>query len=216
MNELQNKVKERPILMNTNMVRAILIGQKMQTRRPMKRNDSGGVRLAGRNWHLDDPNCVKACPFGQIGDRLWVRERWGVAQSRFEPRSCTIKYFADGDTATIQGQTGIKYTNADLSFAWRPSIHMPRWASRITLEITAVRVEGIADISEEDAVNEGIQKGMCSEWWCGAPHKAHGFPRSHNTAKEAFLDIWDFTYPDSRSDWDPNPSVWVIESRRVE
>lgn len=200
-------VKERPILMNTDMVRAILSGRKIQTRRPIKRNDSGGVRLAGRNWHLDDPNCVKACPFGQIGYRLWVRERWATDANvdalppRMIPQKVPVYYYA---TAQCK------------NYRWRPSIHMPRWASRITLEIVDVRVERIGEISEEDAVNDGVQKSRSGELWCGAPHKVHGFPRQHNTAKEAFLDIWNFIYSKRGLGLDTNPWVWVIEFRRVE
>jgi len=130
-------VTERPILFSAPMVRAILAGQKTQTRRVAKFTDAGHLKEPGgrRRWHHDDPNATLACPYGQPGDRLWVREAHWFFQDEHDPvigytppmmTTEDVEYRADGES-TRHG--------------WRPSIHMLRWASRITLEITSVRVE---------------------------------------------------------------------------
>lgn len=153
--------KDKPILMSGPMVRAILEGRKTQTRRLCKLNAAGRVSLGGRNWHTDDPEAVHACPFGQPGDRLWVRETWGV--------DCCVG-LKDRDCIDLAHAACVVYRATDetpdngQSWArrWRPSIHMPRWASRITLEVVSVRVERVQDISEEDAIAEGLDQETCA------------------------------------------------------
>jgi len=133
---------ERPILFSGPMIRAILAGRKTQTRRVAKLTGAGRVKEAGshRNWHLADPDAVKACPYGTPGDRLWVRET-------FCDTGCQRAVYR-ADTAVENWKYRI----------WRPSIYMPRWASRITLEITDVRLERLQDISEADAAAEGVEQ----------------------------------------------------------
>lgn len=184
-------------------VLAILAGTKTQHRVLVKVDSNGRLKLAGstKNWHLNDPECIKACPYGQPGDQLWVREAWSTHE-RFDyvpPAQLTtisINYLADGKIETGKG---------------RPSIHMPRWASRITLEITGVLLEHLKDISEEDAKAEGAiyhdGHGIGSNGW------RHAYERVHSEAKISFAELWDSTR-DSEC-WDENPLVWVIEFKRV-
>lgn len=221
-------MKERPAIFNGEMVRAILDGRKTQTRRVMavqpesnqfgllritdstKRSDIGKYHWAESNaTGTHQRSALFSCPFGQVGDRLWVREAYQGPlfnfdqmetyledTSKFErPEFC--EYRADG------GKTP-EYYDADdnLRYGWKPSIHMPRWASRITLEITAVRVERLNDISEEDAKAEGV-----------APSQ-HIITPPEALYRVGFLKLWQSIY--GEESWGANPWVWVIEFRRVE
>ncbi|EPR2495279.1 hypothetical protein SN05_01907 [Serratia marcescens] len=212
-------MKERPVIFNSEMVRAILDGRKTQTRRVMavqpesnqfgllritdstKRSDIGKYHWAESNaTGTHQRSALFSCPFGQVGDRLWVREAYQGPlfnfdqmetyledTSKFErPEFC--EYRADG------GKTP-EYYDADdnLRFGWKPSIHMPRWASRITLEITGVSVERLQDISEEDAIAEGGTKHFNIDW---------------------FGPLWASIY--GVDSWNANPWVWVIAFHRVE
>ena len=171
-------IKEKPILFNTEMVRAILDGRKTQTRRvvDLKKYPQYPDKLDSLDAIFSTFPCQSGCPFGQVGDRLWVRETWATDDRK------NFFYRADGETY-----------NAGLK--WKPSIHMPRAASRITLEITGVRVERLQDISEEDAIAEGI------------PYQGNAFDTIG-----AFSDLWNSIY----GTWDQNPWVWVIELEKVE
>ena len=217
--------KERPILFSGPMVRALLDGSKTQTRRAMKPqpthfNPAGVPR---RVIPTGGPSYVIRCPYGQPGDRLWVRETWqGPLLQEFEadadpdwhyashihqyqnPAHC--EYAADGGPKP-------EYTNADdvMRQGWRPSIHMPRWASRITLEITSVRVERLQDISEADAIAEGCTQNHNGYYW-GGPHPVSGL-KQLATAKGAYQDLWESI--NGPGSWDANPWVWVVEFRRL-
>lgn len=180
------------------MVRALLDGRKTQTRRTVKLTDSGRVKEPGgsRNWHLDDPNAILACPYGQPGDRLWARE------SGWQPPYLSPKmlregadtwpryiYNADGDEKEWCRENGWKC---------RPSIHMPRWASRITLEIVSVRVERLKSITHVDAIAEGctphpdaLAQSMCDD----------------------YERLWESI--NGPGSWDLNPWVWVVEFKRI-
>lgn len=191
----------RPILFNDETVRAILDGRKTVTRRVVKLQHGADVVVTdGQVWRPSrtDYDGYVSCPFGKPGDRLWVREAWGVAESRFAPRGCTIRYRADGATGEVAGESGLKYAGKDMSFCWRPSIHMPRWASRLTLEITDIRCQRLQDISEEDAQAEGVQ-------W-----NARMLPFS-----VYFRDLWD-SIAKPGALWSDNPWVWAIRFQRVE
>lgn len=205
-------MKERPILFGAPMVRAILDGRKSQTRRVVKPqpyiDGQGNFCWNSRNFGQDfnGPHIQAIaspipssktkrvhCPFGKPGDRLWVREAWAT-HSCFDaipPRDLTtrsIHYQADG-----KAETG-KY---------RQAFHMPRWASRILLEITAVRVERLQDISEDDALAEGVT-------FKNPVNPGH----AARMGREAFAELWQsINGPDS---WDENPWVWVIEFKRVQ
>lgn len=200
-------MKERPILFSAPMVRAILDGRKTQTRRAYKNRkhpdfgcDIAASELVREAQHVID----RACPYGQPGDRLWVRETWSSDDGK------TAWYRADGETY-----------NAGLP--WRPSIFMPRWASRITLEITGVRVERLNEISTEDAIAEGTPvtwgdwRGQAPEWALRSIGPEYGSPGSHlwdnrTTVKNYGL-LWESI--NGAGSWAANPWVWCIEFKRL-
>lgn len=191
--------KERPILFSGAMVRAILEGRKTQTRRVIKPQPAAvwtearmenGVACFGAP-HVKGIS-VLPCPYGTTGDRLWVRETWAVwGQFRDGPGYC---YRADGN------QHGV---------TWKPSIHMARRVSRITLEVTGVRVERIQDISEADAQREGWDLSNLD------PMQTYD-PVSMRKAREWFAGLWDHINGPRGYGWQANPWVWVVEFRRVE
>ncbi len=176
---------EKPILFSGPMVKAILEGRKTMTRRVIKFNASGRVQAHGKQWHIDDSNVVLGAPY-QPGDHLWVRETWVHIEPDIHPM-----YRADYKSTTQLAQLA-------LGFKWRPSIFMPRWASRITLEVTGVRAERLQEITETDAISEGVKGGSCHpDFWVGA-----------------FRDLWD-SINGKKHPWESNPYVWVYEFRRI-
>lgn len=193
-------MNEKPILMSALMVRAILYGRKVQTRRACKFTEGGHLKGVGthKRWHPADPNAVQASPYGQPGDRLWVKETLCVAESP-EGEKC-YAYRADNwtEAPSVDGK-------------WMPSIFCRRVASRITLEITAVRVERLNDISEADAKAEGSP----------APTGRRGcYPAPWATAKagpcnyrESYRKLWESI--NGIGSWAANPWVWVITFRRM-
>jgi len=205
-------MKERGILFNYEMVRAVLDGSKTQTRRIVKTNASGRAQLGGRSWRLDDQEAVKACPYGSIGDRLYVRETFALEHQADKEQKPP---FDDGRTISFNDNWWVcpHYRATDptpeLDYEdgegpkciWKPSIHMPRWASRITLEITGVRVERLHDISEIDAKSEGTKPYMLP---C---HPDVG------PCKAAYSQLWSSI--NGEGSWDANPLVWVIEFERI-
>lgn len=204
---MTTSTRERPILFSGPMVRAILSGQKTQTRRAVRLNDAGRAQLAGKQWHIDDPHVTLACPYGQPGDRLWVRETWQHANHPDGPYRPGVPvhyradYFDDPHGPDGERSPGGKYR------AWRPSIHMPRAASRITLEITGVRVERLQDTSETDALAEGVTI---------EEHHKHGYCSGEALppAVRAFRELWESI--NGAGTWAANPWAWVMEFRRVE
>ena len=184
-------MKERPILFSAPMVRALLNGTKTQTRRVVK-------------CHVEDYGIIRhtetVCPYGQFGDRLWVRETWWRDE---EDNSIIYRVDANSDIVDVnKHETGLAKYN------WRPSIFMPRAASRITLEITAVRVDRLQDISEGDARAEGARNlDVASGRETLDPYSRQGSCVAH------YKHIWqEINGPDS---WDANPWVWVIEFKKV-
>lgn len=218
-------MKERPILFSGPMVRALLNGSKTQTRRvvkPQPPNHMGTVRgLGNRDWQfvqdshtLADSASTWRCPYGQPGDRLWVREAFAdLRGTGIEHRptlsSAIQRYAFAADTkAGSYGDDARK----QYGIRWKPSIHMPRAASRITLEITSVRVERLQDISEADAIAEGCAKNHNNYYW-GGPHKAGGL-KQMATARQAYQDLWESI--NGPGSWEANPWVWVVGFKRVE
>ncbi|QLR05969.1 hypothetical protein [Providencia rettgeri] len=217
-------MKERGIIFNSEMVRAILDGRKTQTRRVMKSQPEPSKTKDGDYWfpcnktqsmvHVSDfiPGNSKVvdmhefysvcCPFGGIGDRLWVRET-------FQAGLCTESTFAYKATHKPSDLE----EGWDEIIKWRPSIHMPRFASRITLEITDVRVERLNNISPRDVVSEGLIQLPASGRYVRF-EGAQYFGLAYRDHKEAFADLWDEV---SKPDWsfESNPWVWVIEFKRV-
>lgn len=152
-------VRERPILFSGPMVRAILEGRKTQTRRLLKAAAAEivGDLLGQPKWYLDrDPDRVIRCPYGALGDRLWVREAWR-AEERESDAVDGVRFRADDSFREIENTRAAAdawvyvYNNGKHGNGWRPGIHMPRWASRLTLELTDVRVQRLQDIDEADA-----------------------------------------------------------------
>ncbi|HBQ4919228.1 TPA: hypothetical protein ACXAMQ_001376 [Klebsiella pneumoniae] len=200
-------MKERGMIFNSEMVRAILDGRKTQTRRPIKwkqtRFTEIGEREDGSKWPWSEDaehacDFWHPCPFGAVGDRIWVRETWNKYGG-------LLTYRADHDWIDDMRKETV------CTAKWVPSIHMPRWASRILLEITDVRVERLNAISEEDARAEGIIDGGCLN--CGEPEPC-GCANPEPDATDAFAYLWQSIY--GQDNWNANPWVWVIEFKRVE
>lgn len=184
---------DRPILFNDAMVRAILAGTKTQTRRVVKGDPLRWLDESGFSPDFMSHPENDLCPYGQPGDRLWVRETF----QRFSDDG-EILYKAD--PAGFDEMNELKRDGC-LEARWRPAIHMPRWASRITLEVTAVRIERLQQISEEDAKAEGAIGALnnsIGDNWC---------------AREAFAALWQSI--NGPGSWDANPWVWVIEFKRL-
>ena len=204
-------MKERPILFSAPMVRAILEGRKTQTRRIVKpRADRDfGPRcvlqpheIAGEINAGDLRNSV----YGFPGDRLWVRETWAR-----DDEDGALMYRADvgcDDDANAWERGRIEGVSR---YRWRPSIHMPRWASRITLEITDVRVERLQEISEADARAEGVYPYMPGEGVIHPPRFADDYQYRPNY-REGFEIVWQSIHGDGS--WAANPWVWVIGFKR--
>lgn len=227
---------ERGMIFNGEMVRAIIDGRKTQTRRIVKGTD-GAVKFC-KEWDINGEEIFVvlgekdhtgmnpvlgaiSCPFGGVGDRIWVRETWSDVNLEGIP---AVAYRADGDVYSLMDDESFldedgafnyddprvtKYHFAawysdligGIEGDWRPSIHMPRWASRILLEITDIRVERLASVSDEDAGKEGYPAdpspfgGPMDKWlW--------------------FRQLWDGIYPEQS--FKHNPWVWVIEFKRIE
>lgn len=221
--DARDGVKERPILFSAPMVRAILDGQKTQTRRVIKPQPAPheswdwswpilrpGVTPGTRICWRDDvrsPNLFPYCPYGKPGDRLWVRETWGcpsadrpgVDDGRKPQAGDRTVYAAEPAHAAqwITGHPGC----AD--FCWRPSIHMPRWASRITLEITDVRVERLHEISEADALAEGSQHPSL------VPIVGAGW-----SSRDMYARLWE--HINGAGSWAANPWAWVVEFKQID
>ncbi|MGL4404745.1 MAG: hypothetical protein ACRCT6_03235 [Notoacmeibacter sp.] len=207
-------MKSRPILFSAPMVLAILKGAKTQTRRivkpqPDKENDGYPYWYIGgyRAWQCHKVFDVLRsgahnellCPYGKIGDRLWVRESWRYGDF-IEDEVPYIRYFADG--AKKMCWPAKEWEEKFTDKKWRPSIFMPRWASRITLEITGVRIERLHDISEDDAIAEGINLNDVT-----------GFALQPRKGREGFRRLWQsINGPDS---WSENPWAWAIEFKQT-
>lgn len=241
-------MKERPILMQADPVKAILDGRKTMTRRVIVHQPKWMGEL--NNWHWKhSKNCVvsphghcwpdggkplwmhKCCPYGQVGDRLWVRETWKIksfldgepmqfefkdgafidegevslsAESRYEEwyeRICIQSTDELGelwnsgyrDGGLSRGEDDVYYWDKS-PLKWRPSIHMPRWASRINLEITGERVERLQEITFDDAFAEGMEHSIIM----------------HNPVEDLFLPLWDPINAKRGYGWGANPWVWVV------
>jgi hypothetical protein len=244
-------MKERPILFNGSMVRALLDGSKTQTRRIMKpqpsMDDRGflwwhwskheGCAAADDDKGLPSRSWLEHCSYGRPGDRLWVRETFRIGEdlgAGWEPWMSTGDRFVAYDSPAadeycvpadyvIPRNAKEVHNSESTAEHWRsfgpiPSIHMPRWASRILLEITAVRAERLHDISRGDAVAEGID---CVEnnYGNGPAYCDYGMKNQDDTA-EWFNSPID-SYRSLRESingagsWDANPWVWVVEFKRA-
>lgn len=202
-------MKSRPILFSAPMVRALLADTKTQTRRPLREGTwldpkEGVIRMCSVGNGVTGFQSV-ACPYGVPGDQLWVREQFAgsIAYERhgypLREWGNKIWYCADGEPRSGQ------WTRP------RPSIHMPRSLSRITLELTDVRVERLQDISEADALAEGVTP----KWEPGCSGRLMeaigGF--SFRPAASAYADLWEQI--NGAGSWDANPWVWALSFKRV-
>lgn len=259
------ETRERPILFSGPMVRAILDGRKTQTRRMLDPQPppaeavralcgtdfglhagrDGAVRVTGPVWAVREALGTEPTwrgRFGGPGDRLWVRETWALTSR--DGSTCSIAYAARLPPGKTLSDTdgGVDIREAPAAFTmepnpvrWRPSIHMPRWASRLTLEVVSVRVERLHAITEEDAKAEGAfftdYGRRCLRDWkgpgpCPAPDAHHRLrsgwavepTTSHeqclDSARMAFANLWERI--NGAESWDANPWVRVVEFRRVE
>lgn len=234
-------MKERPILFSGPMVRAILDGRKTQTRRVLK---------------PDTKDYWNSCPYGVTGDRLWVRETSAIisvdgcsvfiARAERMPPGKTLAQ-TDGGLEIFSVEPGVAAwaaKHADCE-RWKPSIFMPRWASRIALEITNVRMERLQEISEEDAEAEGCEphvsaaSGVDVPWWQGYedlgdgelihqqfhgtmpppwmvdPKRMKELPHLNYDARRAFEILWN-SINAKRAPWGSNPWVWVLTFKQVQ
>lgn len=234
-------MKEKPILFSGDMVRAILAGKKTQTRRAMQlpviqqtleildiveHGDEWLLKVRDENLfvaHLGDQKLRLRSPYGKPGDRLWVRE--SIWQER---EGCTMPSGEYMDSWRNKGAVAYMAEHpernwGDTSLPWgkmasRPSIHMPRFASRITMEVTAVRVERLQDISAEDAIKEGaFQQGKVGDDPVADLWTMTGKGWRYNSAKEAYASYWDeLNAKRSGCLWSDNPWVWCVEFKRVD
>lgn len=201
--------KERGMIFNAEMVKALLDGRKVQTRRPMKVKPDGitkGPTSIPYKFNRQNHPLISfrgideiKCPFGKVGDRIYVRETFCFDNKDYVQtyKDETWRGLPDRFTA----ETFYRATEEipDMFPRWTPSIHMPRWASRITLEITNVRVERLQEISEEDAKSEGV-----NGW-----HP--DIPATRASHKDVFHKLWDSIY----GSWSANPWVWVVEFKVI-
>lgn len=231
---------ERPILFSGPMVRAILDGRKTQTRRLVTPQPSPGesnVAAGGLWWSWEYPegrHCTqdRRCPYGVPGDHLWVRETWRPWCGRFDSG---VAYQADDAEKLVPDGLAMDWGSAlgkdgrprgldlrQMGFGvagnkyhtekWRPSIHMPRWASRLTLRVESVRVERLQDIDGYDARAEGVEPAphpaTAAQW--GGPSRA----RDALHYRLAFARLWDGLNA-KRAPWASSPWVWVVTFARV-
>lgn len=219
-------MKERPILLNAEMVRAVLDGRKTQTRRiiqsPAKNMQATGQKVIdyrepGDKWYGDHVFSMRnqsgtwcdytkeqflaKCLFGAVGDRLWVRETFGfeIRSVGGSPHEQLVYRASKPDAVRFYDCNG-----KPSPMKWTPSLHMRRKYSRITLEIIGVRVERLNSMTEQDAIAEG----------CSGGHNS--IPGYHYSATphEHFHHVWQSIY--GEESWQANPWVWVIEFKRVD
>lgn len=244
---------ERPILFSAPMVRAILAGTKTQTRRVVKNVPDGAVSAGvitssthsdseGEWWWLDAMDLMEAgtvgtpfrCPYGQPGDRLYVRETFALECSvegrdqplpysdgrpvRYAPEDdwegvhpgwLTAHYRATDPAPNLTCDLGscAQCRDHDMGPHWRPSIHMPRWASRIDLEISSVRVERLNAINEVDAIVEGSR-----EWAAEQDTPVRDIPAGETHLM--YRQLWESI--NGAGSWDADPWVWVVQFKRVD
>ncbi|HBK0801889.1 TPA: hypothetical protein H7D26_004681 [Escherichia coli] len=191
---MDQKMKERGMIFNDEMVRAILGGNKTQTRRIVEEKFYGRAVAAEL--------LAKRCPYGQPGDRIWVRETYRVHGKATDVATLVYRASVRNSWTEQTHRVPVDVCNKPVSEKWTPSIHMPRWASRILLEITDVRVERLHDMSEADAKAEG------------ATPATYKITPPEAVYRVGFGDIWRSIY--GQDNWLSNPWVWVIEFKRIQ
>lgn len=202
-------MKERPILMNSEMVTATLLGRKTQTRRAIKHP----ALVTQQHNGSQDPMLLSKCPYGKVGDQLWVRERWATTNlsNKIKPSDLPENkriYYAQNFDEVCEAEKAIDGC-VPLVTKWRPSIFMCRWMSRIQLEITDIRVERLNDISEEECVHEGVKAEVNGVWIKPDPTGVAQI----DWHRKLFKRLWESI--NGKGSWNENPWVWVIEFKRV-
>lgn len=265
MKNQSNQVKERPIIFSGEMVKAILDGKKTMTRRVVKtqpRDECTEIATSACFGHVEYRSTSEdrqtqsilakiKCPYGKIGDRLWVREAYTVTGWNCDDGSVYIKYLADGHEQYFDNETDEMECAIDSLVASvckeldkrkvpmlndeaydcsldknkprnRSPMFMPRFASRILLEITDIRVERLNDISEADAVKEGIKEFRinCSRDGIKTAYRdysdVHNDVVTLNNPTASFRTLWDTLNEKKGYPWASNPWVWVVEFKVVE
>jgi len=231
-------MSEKPILFSGEMVRAILDGRKSETRRVIRHrenrweimeDDDGSLWPYWPCYVYAEPEPIRMeCPYGEAGDTLWVRETWAVAYE-YEPGSLNVLRASNDEYAENCKRVLYRATDTipdDVALKWRPSIHMPRWASRISLLMKEVRVERLHEITEEGAKAEGIYLQSVNvappihtdiryvapgvEMTRSDGEKSTHAP-AHYTAVEAFHCLWDSINAKRGFPWESNPWVWTVK-----
>ncbi len=236
-------MKTRPILFRHEMVPFIQSGNKVQTRRVIKRSlpyrAVRWVEMGDDTWYaetnsgkmfLNNEEWSKPliCPYGIMDDHLWVREKWGISYCDDHIDALYDIWYA-ADEMILSKSPATRKERIEWSgklFAdqicpdddkmpgWRPSIHMPRWASRLTLQVLSVRVEPLQAISDRDAMAEGVY-----EWYKAEQHDRDSWsywePRHGSGAARKFSELWDEIHSKRFFPWESNPWVWVIEFEHI-
>lgn len=212
-------VKERSVIFSGPMVRAILEGRKTQTRRVVKPQSL----FDGKDGIVRRFPNQRGCPYGETGDRLWVRETWAA----FIPCGLQTRYYRTGVIKQVQvseyhkvdrevvysadGEDVTKPHQNNASGSWNSPVTMPRWASRLTLEITDVRVQRLSEISTDDVNAEGVACSDC--WTSGTAYK--DFPHNEQCGcVNKFRNLWNSENTESGDTWDANPWVFAITFKR--
>ncbi|EOE2154626.1 hypothetical protein ACT5NI_003247 [Klebsiella pneumoniae] len=230
-------MKERGMIFNSEMVLAILDGRKTQTRRIMKEQpvlNGNFYEVFGSAWSkgmtsipaVPGHSLSTRCPFGAVGDRIWVRETFCPVDDTQYGGEKWVDYRATPRYEASHPAGWDSAPNDAEALKWRPSIHMPRWASRILLEITDVRVERLNAISEEDAQREGVHTEVWDQtvvarnyaardeffqfWSEDMPH----YVEMNQLYRSSFRSLWESIY--GEESWKANGWVWVISFKRVE
>ncbi len=221
---------EKPILMSGPMVQAALAGRKSVTRRVVKLRgfdineyprkgcglDAVGINADGMldlqiQTAVDDCRIeLFPCPYGAVGDRLWVREAWSPDHKDFYP-NFPVVYRAEGGIEIENGKVFSPEAKRSFPFKWRPSIHMPRAASRLTLEIVKVSVERLQEITEEDCEREGFE-GRYSPAYVSAGEIVG--PDCEPASRD-FIELWDKLNAERGYPYKSNPYVWRVEFKRL-
>ena len=232
-------MSDRPIIFSGEMVRAILEGRKTQTRRVIKPQPSAHYwqRVPGYQLRMSGPlvdandgrtfvqfhhtipqnkawdsEPTASCPYGQPGDRLWVRETFCVVDDRDYGEERWVDYRATPKYAESHPAGWDNAPDDAEALKWRPSIHMPRWASRITLEVVRVDVERVQEICEQDVLAEGTP----GAWTTGDRYLGYRANPNLNSYQFFFQKLWDSINAKRGFGWDSNPWVWVVEFKVVQ
>jgi hypothetical protein len=243
--ETIKKVKERPVLFSTPMVQAIMEGRKTVTRRVIKTQPDNECYFEMRlengiltiDYNQGDENPKVKCPYGIVNDVLWVRETWRkyhpVDTDGYTDFSKTIIEFAADNPEPVRmvdaDGAGVETKNGSEKFIpWKPSIFMPREACRLKLEIVSIGVERLHDITEEDAIKEGVEENICADkdacpsslckTECSGKGEYYRYPVGFDaepcySARESFETLWQSI--NGEESWNANPWVWRIEFKKL-